>query len=205
MVDELLKNWQQRNITGFSLKNRDQLHEKLLELIRPNATVGFSGSVTLEQLEVIELLESRGNKVFNQYNPELSSEESVAMRLKGANADYFLCSANAIAKTGELVFLSAYGHRIAGIASARNVIVIAGTNKITEGVYTALKRAREYATPLNCKRLNWDTPCLKDGICRTDICLYPEFRRMCCQQLVIEAEVNPERLKVLLVEEELGF
>ena len=204
-IDELIKNWQQRNIKGYFLKTRDQVHEKLQELIPERTSIGFSGSMTLEQLEVIELLESRNNKVFNQYNPNLSREESLDVRRLGSNADFFLCSANAIAMTGELVFFSAYGHRIAGIANAKNVIIIAGTNKITEGVYTALKRAREYATPMNCKRLNWDTPCAKEGECRNELCVYPEYRRMCCQLLVIEAEVDPNRFKVLLVDEELGF
>jgi hypothetical protein len=204
-VDELIKNWQQRNIRGYFLKTRDQAHEKLLELIPERATIGFSGSVTLEQLEVIELLESRNNKVFNQYNPNLSREESLEVRRLGSNADFFICSANAIARTGELVFFSAFGHRIAGIANAKNVIIIAGTNKITEGVYTALKRAREYATPLNCKRLNWDTPCAEDGICRNEMCVYPAYRRMCCQMLVVEAEVEPDRLRVMLINEELGY
>ena len=204
-IDELIKNWQQRNIKGYFLKNRDQAHEKLLELIPERATIGFSGSVTLEQLEVIELLESRSNKVYNQYNPSLSREESIEVRRLGSNADFFLCSANAIARTGELVFFSAFGHRIAGIANAKNVIIIAGVNKITEGVYTAVKRAREYATPLNCKRLNWDTPCAEEGICRNEMCVYPAYRRMCCQMLVVEAEVDPDRLKVLLINEELGY
>jgi len=204
-VDDLLKNWQNRNIRGFLLKSRDEVHEKLLKLVPEKATIGFSGSMTLEQLEVIELLESRNNKVFNQYNPNLGREESMDMRNKGATADFFLCSANAIARSGELVFLSAYGHRIAGIANARNVIIFAGTNKITADLPSALKRAREFATPQNCKRLRWDTPCSKEGVCKSDICLFPEYKRMCCQLLVIEAEVNADRMKVLLIDEPLGF
>ena len=204
-VENLLNCWQRRNIQGFYFENRDKVHEKILSLIPESATVGFSGSQTLEQLEIIEVLETRGNKVFNQYDTSLSRDESFDIRNRGANADYYLCSANAIAETGELIFFSAYGHRIAGIANAKNVIVIAGINKVAGGYYTAIKRAREYATPLNCKRLKWDAACFKDGVCHNEICLYPEYRRMCCQILIIEAEVEPDRLKVILVGEELGF
>jgi hypothetical protein len=204
-IEDLFNNWKKRNIEGFYFDKRDLVHEKILSLIPQSTTVGFSGSQTLEQLEIIEILESRGNVVFNQYNPKLSREESLEMRNQGARADFYLCSANAIAQTGELVFFSAYGHRTAGIANARNVIVVAGINKITSGLDTAVIRAREYATPLNCQRLNWDSPCFKDGTCRSDICFYPEYIRMCCQILIIEADVNPDRLKVILVGEELGF
>lgn len=204
-IEVLFKNWEKRNIEGFYFKKPDQVHEKILELIPPFATVGFSGSQTLEQLEIIEILESRGNVVFNQYNSKISREESMKLRNQGAQADFYLCSANGVAQSGELVFFSAFGHRIAGIANAKNVIVVAGVNKITSGLDTAIIRAREYATPLNCQRLNWDTPCFKDGTCRNEICFYPEYKRMCCQIMIIEAEINPGRLKVILVGEELGF
>jgi hypothetical protein len=150
-------------------------------------------------------LESRGNKVFNQYKSGITQGESLELRKQGAQADYYLASANAISEKGELVFFSAYGNRISGISYARNVVVVCGINKITANLDEALKRAREYATPLNCKRLNWDTPCLKDGICRREICLFPDYKRMCCQILIIEAEVIPDRLKVVLVGEKLGF
>jgi hypothetical protein len=83
--------------------------------------------------------------------------------------------------------------------------VACGINKITSNLEEAIKRAREYVAPLNCKRLNWNAPCLADGICREEICLYPNYKRMCCQILIIEAEVVPDRFKVVLVGESLGF
>jgi hypothetical protein len=204
-LEELLKNWKKRNIEGFYFEKKDLAHEKILQLVPQKASVGFCGSQTLEQLEIIEMLESRGNPVFNQYDPKLSRQESLESRQEGTRADFYLGSANAIAQSGELVFFSAYGHRISGIANARNVIIIAGINKITSGLETAIIRAREYAAPLNCQRLNWDAPCSQDGTCHSDMCFYPDYMRMCCQILIIEAEVNPERLKVILVGEELGF
>ncbi len=204
-IEELLKNWQKRNITGIYCQDKDQVHEGILGLIPEAASVGFCGSQTLEQLEIIEMLESRGNKIMNQYDPNLSRDESMKMRKLGTKADFFLTSANAISQKGEMVFFSAYGHRIAGIADAKRVIVICGTNKITPDLEAAVKRARNYATPLNCKRLNWDTPCLKDGICHNDQCLAPEYNRMCCQILILESEVTSGRLTVVLVDQELGF
>ncbi len=204
-IEELFKNWQMRNLKGFYFEKKDQVQEKILELIPKFTTVGFSGSQTLKQLEIIELLESRGNLVFNQYNSKLTPEESLKTRNQGAQADFYLCSANGIAQSGELVFFSAFGHRIAGIANAKNVIVVAGVNKITSGLDTAIIRAREYVTPRNCQRLNWDTPCFKDGRCHNEICFYPEYKRMCCQILIIEAEINPGRLKIILLGEDIGF
>lgn len=204
-INNLIKIWQRRNIQGIYCDNKDGAVDKILEIIPESASVGMSGSVTLDELGIVKRLETRGNKVFNQYKAGISRQESLTLRKQGTEADYYLASANAISEKGELVFFSAYGNRITGISYAKNVIVVSGINKITVNLEEAIKRAREYATPLNCKRLNWDTPCFKDGICRKEICFFPEYKRMCCQILIIEAETSPDRLKVILINDKLGF
>lgn len=202
---ELIRTWQKRNISGFYCKGKEQAVSKMLELIPPQSSIGLCGSQTLEQLGIVKQLEARGDKIFNQYKPGISRQESLKLRRQGIEAEFYLASANALSEKGELVFFSAYGNRTAGIAQAAKVIIVCGINKITPDLNAALVRAREYATPLNCKRLNWNTPCFADGVCRKEICLFPEYKRMCCQVLIIEAEVDPERLKVILIDEELGF
>jgi hypothetical protein len=204
-IETLIENWQKRNITGFYCDNKEEAAGKILKLIPVDASVGICGSQTLDQLGVVGLLESRGSIVFNQYKPGISLKENLELRIKGAGADYYLASANALSEKGELVFFSAYGNRTSGISSARNVLVVCGINKITSDIGEALKRSRDYVTPLNCKRLNWNTPCFEDGICREAACLAPEYKRMCCQVLIVEAEVSPQRLKVILIGEPLGF
>lgn len=204
-IEKLFDNWKKRNISGVYCKNREEAEQKILEIIPKSDSIGMSGSVTLDTLGIIDKLESRGNKIFNQYESGITRGESLELRRQGILADYYLASANAISASGELVFFSAYGNRTAGISYGNNVIIVCGVNKIAPNLGEALKRAREYATPLNCKRLNWNSPCFKDGKCETDLCLVPEYKRMCCQILIIEAEVNSDRLKVILVDEKLGF
>jgi len=204
-IEKLIKNFKKRNITGLYCKNKEEASQKALEIIPKEATIGFSGSVTLDQLGIVMGLEARGNRIFNPYRKEISREESLELRRQGASADFYLASANALSENGELVFFSGFGNRTSGISYAKNVIIICGINKITVNLSQALKRAREYATPLNCKRLNWAAACFPGGVCREEICFAPEFKRMCCQALIIESEVVPDRLKVILVNESLGF
>lgn len=205
-TENLIKNWHKRNIQGIYCNNKDEATEKILRLVPASNSVGISGSLTLDQLGIVKHLESRGNKVFNPYKAGISYQENLELRRQGSGADYYLASPNAISEKGELVFFSGYGNRIAGVSYAKNVIIVSGINKIVACLEEAIKRAREYATPLNCKRLgNWNTPCLKDGICRKEICFFPEYKRMCCQILIIEAEISPDRFKVILVGENLGF
>ncbi|MEI6631772.1 MAG: lactate utilization protein [bacterium] len=204
-IEKLFKNLEKRNIAGFYCDRKEEAADKILKIIPLAASVGICGSQTLDQLNVVKLIQTRGTKVFNQYKPGISREENLRLRMNGAQADYYLASANAISENGELVFFSAYGNRISGISCAKNLIVVCGINKLTPNIEEAMKRARGYATPLNCKRLNWDTPCLKDGICQESICFAPDYKRMCCQLLIIESEVDPERIKVIFVGEALGF
>lgn len=205
-IENLIRIWQKRNISGFYCKNKDDAVKKILEIIPLSSSIGLSGSLTLEQLDIIRQLEIRGDLVFDPYKATLSRQESSKIRRQGATeADYYLASANAVSEKGELVFFSAYGNRVAGISYAPNVIIACGINKLTLSLDEALKRAREYVAPLNCKRLKWNTPCFKDAICGQEICDSLDYRRMCCQTLIIEAEVTPDRLRVILVGENLGF
>jgi len=204
-IDLMFQVWQKRNISGIFCVNRTDATEKIMGLIPQGATIGISGSVTLDQLGIVKRLETAGYKVFNQYKLGLSREDNLLARQEGAQADYYLASANAISEKGELVFFSGYGNRTAGVSFAKNVVIVCGLNKVVPNLDEALKRAREYATPLNCKRLDWKGACFIDGICRKDLCLFPEYKRMCCQALIIEAEVMPGRLTVVLVNEDLGY
>lgn len=204
-IEFLFENWRKRNIEGFFCQNREEAIKKILGFIPLEASFGVSGSKTLDQLGIAKKLEERGNTFFNQYKPGLSNLQNLSIRRQGANADYYLASANAVSFNGELVFISAFGNRIAGISYAKQVIIVCGINKLTNDVDSGLKRAREYVTPLNCKRLNWNTPCFKDGVCSKEICLFSEYKRMCCQILIIEAEITPGRMKMILVDEELGY
>ncbi|MCX5696666.1 MAG: lactate utilization protein [Candidatus Omnitrophica bacterium] len=204
-IKDLIAAWQKRNIHAVYCQDREEAARKILEFVPQSLSVGFSGSMTLGELEIVERLKERGNKVFDPYLAGISRDESLNLRKLGSQADVYLASANALSQTGELVFFSGYGNRIAGIAYAPKVIVTCGINKITPNLDAALKRAREHATPLNCKRLNWAGACLKDSVCRKEVCLFPEYKRMCCQILIIEAEVTPDRLKVILVGESLGY
>ncbi len=204
-IIKILDNWKKRNIEGVYCPDKVAAQEKIISLIPETSSVGISGSKTLDELGVVSELETRGSLVYNQYKQGLSRDESLMLRNKGAQADFFLSSANAVAESGELIFLSAFGHRIAGIANAKRCILAIGKNKITSDLNLAFKRARNYATPLNCRRLKYASACAEDSVCHYDQCLPSDYKRMCCQLLVIEAEISPGRLTAIIVGEELGF
>jgi hypothetical protein len=68
--------------------------------------------------------------------------------------------------------------------------------KVEEGI----SRTRNIASPQNCIRLNKNTPCAMNGVCGN--CLSDTI----CDQIVItRASRVPQRIKVILIGEELGF
>jgi hypothetical protein len=161
--------------------------------------------VTLREIGVMDAIMQGKWKVYNQYLPELSKEESLKIRKEGTLADYFLSGTNAITLKGELINISAMGNKIAGLCYAKNVIVATGINKIVRDVEEGLNRVRHFVAPINCKRLDLNTPCKTTSFCDYDACRYPEYKRSCNQTLILEGEWEPKRLKVVLVGEILGF
>ena len=79
--------------------------------------------------------------------------------------------------------------------------MIIGMNKVTKDLENAWSRARNEAAPINAQRFGLDTPCCKTGSCFD--CKNPDT--ICCQFLVTRYSKHPNRIKVILVNEDLGF
>ena len=117
-------------------------------------------------------------------------------------ADYFLMSTNAITMDGELVNIDGRSNRVSCLCwGPQNVIIIAGMNKVALDVESALKRVRNFAAPPNAVRLNKNTPCAQTGKCAD--CYSPDC--ICSQIVITRRSSTPNRIKVILVGEELGY
>ena len=117
-------------------------------------TVGIGGSMTVEQIGLYELLAEK-NTVHWHWKQKGSNA-----RTKAAHAQVYICSANAIAETGEIINIDGNGNRVASMLYGHEkLIFVAGVNKIADDYERALYRARNVAAPLNARRLNCQTPC----------------------------------------------
>ncbi len=147
------------NARGFHaelVQTKEQALGRLKELIPAGAVVMTGGSVTLTQIGLDTLLIS-GQHPWRNFKADLLAEKNpakqAAMRLQGALAEFFLGSVNAIAETGELVFASASGSQLPPYAfTSRNVIWVAGAQKITPTLDDALQRVRTYVLPREDER-----------------------------------------------------
>ena len=145
-----------RGIGAELVETKEAALERVRSLIPAGAVVMTGGSITLEQIGFTGVLMS-GNHPWRNFKADLLGEKDPvkqsAMRLQGTLAEYFLGSVNAISETGELVFASATGSQLPAYAfTSRNVIWVAGAQKITPTLDDAMRRIREHVLPLEDQR-----------------------------------------------------
>lgn len=104
------------------------------------ATVGFGGSITLEELGLYALL-SGHNTVFSHWHlPE--GGDVATLRAQAATSEHYLLSANGIAETGEIINIDGAGNRVASaIYGHKKVWIVVGKNKLAPTYDEALWRA----------------------------------------------------------------
>lgn len=174
---------------------------KYLEDTIENKTIGFGGSRTLTDLNLLEVL-SRKNKVLAPDFPE-DGEDFRSTAMKALDTDYYFLSVNGLSEDGEIVNIDGTGNRLAGsLFGHEKVFYVVGTNKIEENLEKAMWRARNIASPKNAIRFGNKTPCAVKGDKCYD-CKSPE--RICCSLLIHYLKPHSAEGEVILIDENFGF
>lgn len=197
-IDALEKN----NMKGFFVQDEQELLELIDELIEEHSVVGVGDSLTLIETGVLDFVRN-GNYVFlDKYEEGITSDEKKKLYIQNFLADTFLCSTNALTEDGKLYNIDGNGSRVAPmIYGPKQVIIVAGINKLVQNIEDAEKRVRNYAAPIDAKRLNKDTPCTKLGHCVD--CKSPN--RICNDFVTISGQFVKDRIKVIIVAKALGY
>ena len=200
--DTIIKNLEKRYMDGFYCETVEEACEKGLSLIKDGSLVSWGGSVTVNEIGLFSKLQSRDLTLVDPFSPP-TPEEAYDQYRKAMMTDYFLMGTNAITMDGQLVNIDGTGNRVAAlILGPKEVLVFAGANKVTEDVESALARIRVFSSPPNAVRLQKEkTPCVLTGKCGN--CLLPET--MCRHTVITRACKPPGRLKVFLINEDLGY
>ena len=143
---------------GIALKVFDTKEEAAAYLTASikGKTVGFGGSMTLEEMGLYEKLKKE-NTVYWHWREEMTGDEAKA---KAYLADVYITSLNGVAETGELVNIDGSGNRVAAtLTKHERLYFVVGENKIAPDLHRAIDRARNIASPLNAQRLHRKTPC----------------------------------------------
>jgi L-lactate utilization protein LutB len=180
----------------------EEARDLIVSMISAYETFGFGGSHTTRSLGLKETLQAKGKTLFDHWEGNLFGEENRKIRLAQGRSDCFICSANAISATGEIVNVDAVGNRTAAMTfGPKKVIIVAGMNKVRPDLHSALERIREVAGPMRAKSLNLDTPCAKTGVCID--CNSP--KRICEVTTILHRKPWMTDISVVLINESLGY
>ncbi|MPM40993.1 hypothetical protein SDC9_87642 [bioreactor metagenome] len=201
-VERTINNLRKKNMEGYFIKDEDALKELLQELITENSVVGVGDSMTLFQTGVINFLRNGNYTFLDKYKEDITSEEKKKIYIENFSADTFLCSTNALTEEGELYNIDGNGSRVAPMLyGPKQVIIVTGINKIVKDIEAAEKRVRNYAAPIDAKRLGKNTPCTTLGYCVD--CKSPE--RICNDFTIIRGQFVKGRIKVIILGKSLGY
>ncbi|WP_186429295.1 lactate utilization protein [Clostridium sp. BSD9I1] len=201
-VDRTIDNLRKHNMAGYFVKDDVELIELLKEIIAENSVVGVGDSMTLFETGVIDFLRKGNYKFLDKYKGNITSEEKKQIYIQNFSSDTFMCSTNALTENGELYNIDGNGSRVAPmIYGPKQVVLVAGINKIVRDLKEAEKRVRNYSAPIDAKRLNKNTPCTTLGYCVD--CKSPN--RICNDFSIITGQFVKDRIKVIIVGKELGY
>ena len=197
VIDAFEKRW----IHGYYAETKEEALKLALDLIPEGSSVGYGGSMTLDEIGLKDALD---NEKYNLIRRELAKtpEEMREKYIQIYGADVYITSTNAVTEDGIIINIDGNGNRVSAISyGPRKVVFIIGINKIAKDMDTAMSRARNVAAPINCARLSIDTPCQKAGSCLN--CLNP--KTICSEFLVTRCNKLPDRMHVIVVNEDLGY
>lgn len=194
-LEQLAEALAQRGVTMEYLPTGEAALARLKELVPLGAEVMTGSSTTLEQIGFVDWITALHHagrlryfraEVHQNTDPEAREEN----RRQATLAEYFVGSVNALAMTGEAVAADHAGTRVGGyVYAARHVIWVVGVNKIVPTLDDAIRRVRAHALPMEDARVK------AEGGAGSSIGKLVVF----CE------ESRPNRIRMLLVGEELGF
>ena len=200
--DRMIKAFNQNNMQITFVDNFEQLHNYLKRYLCNQKTIALGGSMTLFETGVIDLIRQSDVILYDRYEEGLSRKQMQEVFRKAFTSDIFITSTNALTTDGCLYNVDGNGNRVAAmIYGPKEVIVIAGKNKIFENETESINHIKTISAPANAVRLNKKTPCTKTGVCMD--CLSPE--RICSSYVKLGYQGNIDRIKIVVVNQDLGY
>ena len=214
-MERTMENLQKNNIEAFFVPDKKDVIPKLKELIVPGSTVTCGGSMSLYQCGVIDFLRNGPYCFWDRDKEGLSQEDRETIFRQAFSADAYLCSSNAVTENGELYNVDGNSNRTAAILyGPKSVIMVVGMNKIVRNLDEAVARVKTVSAPANALRLKCGTYCSEKGFCvslqdknaNVELCSGCQTdARICCNYVVSAHQRHKNRIKVILVGQELGY
>ena len=212
-IEKTMENLRRNRILPFYAETKEDVLPIVRTLLKEGDTVSNGGSVTLKQTGVIDELKSGRYNYLDRSREGITPEEVQQVYRDTYSADVYFASSNAITESGYLYNVDGNSNRVSAIVfGPKSVVLVCGYNKIVKDIDEAIKRVKTCAAPPNTVRLSCDTYCAKEGKCVSLNKETPELcdgcrseSRICCNYVVSAYQRHADRIKVIIVGEELGY
>lgn len=173
-------------------QNGEEAKRIFFELVPEESEVFLGASVTLETLGIKDEIDKSGR--FEALRPKMfamdRATQSREIRKLGGAPDYAAGSVHAVTETGQVLIASNTGSQLGPYASgAGKVIWVVGAQKLVKDLNEGFRRIYEYNLPLETEHMQQ---------------LY-NARTNVNKILVLNREIRPNRITMIIVKEELGF
>lgn len=180
-------------INATLVESREDAKKAVLDLIPQGSEVMTYTSITLDESGISE--EINGSGKYNAVRDKLYSMDRTTQGLEmnklGAAPEYAIGSVHAVTNDGKVVIVSNTGSQLPAYAyGSKKVIWVVGTQKIVKDLNSALERIEKHTLPMESERARIAYGVPASAINKT---------------LIIHKEVNPERINVIFVNENIGF
>jgi L-lactate utilization protein LutC len=176
----------------FVVENGEEAKKIVLDLVPQGVEVYANQSQTLDKLGLREEFDQSGR--YNAVRPKVLSldrkTQADEIRKLRSSPDYIIGSVQAITETGQVMTSSFGGSQLGAYAyGSAKVIWVVGTQKLVKNLDEGFRRIEEYSYPLEDARL-----LAAFGI-----------HSAVSKTLIVNREVVPGRITIVLVKEELGY
>lgn len=183
----------ENGIEAFVVEDKIKAKEKALAMIPQDAEVMDMTSVTLQELGLLDVINS--SKTFDVVKNKLAKmnrkTQHLEMQKHGAAPEWAIGSVHAVTQDGKVIIASNTGSQLPAYAyGSSHVLWIIGAQKLVKDVEEGLKRIYEYVLPQEAERARK---------------AYGSPGSNVSKLLIINKEVHPKRIKMIIVKEPLGY
>lgn len=183
---------EKNNIKTLIAETAEEARRMFFELVPEGSEVFLGSSVTLEKLGIKDEIDKSGK--YDAVRPRMFAMDRATqereIRKLGAAPDYAAGSVHAVTEDGQVLIASNTGSQLGPYASgAGKVIWVVGAQKLVKDIDEGMRRIEKHIVPLEDVHMQQ---------------LYNIHTNL-SKLLIVNKEVRPGRITMIIVKEELGF
>lgn len=191
-IERTVKALEANGIHAVVAENGEEASRIFFELVPEGAEVFLGASVTLETLGIKDEIDKSGR--YDSIRPKMFAMDRATqgreIRKLGSAPDYAAGSVHAVTENGQVLIVSNTGSQLGPYASgAGKIIWVVGAQKLVKDLDEGMKRIYEYDLPLETEHMRQ---------------LYNMGTNV-SKVLIVNREIRPNRITMIIVKEELGY